>query len=403
MFPPNSNCCGCGSGNCCNIRSTLNSSGSFTFIPTTSFSSGFNGWLGNKASSPVGSRSPVLGLSPQLAAARLCHLMMLVVVGGGSPVPYSPRPFGVASAALVSQVLSAPVALVAAMCAVGSPAHACSTVVDSGQESADVASPPREWWHRRLSLPSFWRLRLTWRLFLLLAQRPLLRLTFRCCHHLRRRLLMLQLWRLRLAVSLPAPPPPGQFGGAGLPPLRLPSLVEELLPPRAETLAHGLLPPVPAESLLDDPRDDCLDAAAPVWGSVGAVGQLDSAVRDLQQYLRAGTGADAIGSTILAVAAGKAAGVVKKMVVETLKACYCPVLTLLFFSPSFSLPTLAVEAGAPMGVVEKMVVGWLGKLYEEVVLLKLPHSMDEKRTVQVGVRWCTRVFSFGRKEVVVLL
>ncbi|CAI5494050.1 unnamed protein product [Closterium sp. Naga37s-1] len=113
----------CGSGNCCNIRSALNSSGSFTFIPTTSFSSGFNGWLGNKASSPVGSRSPILGLSPQLAAARLCHLMMHVAVGGGSPVPYSSRPFGVASAALVSPVLSAPVAPVAAMSAAGSPAH----------------------------------------------------------------------------------------------------------------------------------------------------------------------------------------------------------------------------------------------------------------------------------------
>ncbi|CAI5490266.1 unnamed protein product [Closterium sp. Naga37s-1] len=138
------------------------------------------------------------------------------------------------------------------------------------------------------------------------------------------------------AVSLPIPPPPAQLGGAGLPPLWLPSLAEELLPPRAEvpeatlgqlwrlseslralllvqTLAHGSLPPVPAESLLDALRDDCLDAAdqialllapvlaAPVRGSVGAVGQLDSAVRDLRRYLRAGSGADAIGATILVV------------------------------------------------------------------------------------------------------
>ncbi|CAI5981566.1 unnamed protein product [Closterium sp. NIES-65] len=64
---------------------------------------------------------------------------MPVAVGGGSPVPYSPRPFGVALAALASPVQSAPVAPVAAMSVVGSPAHACPTVVDSGRESAGVA------------------------------------------------------------------------------------------------------------------------------------------------------------------------------------------------------------------------------------------------------------------------
>ncbi|CAI5530928.1 unnamed protein product [Closterium sp. Naga37s-1] len=68
---------------------------------------------------------------------------MPVAVGGGSPVPCSPRPFGVALAALASQIRSAPVAPVAAMSVAGSPAHACSTVVDSGRESAGVAVQPR--------------------------------------------------------------------------------------------------------------------------------------------------------------------------------------------------------------------------------------------------------------------
>ncbi|CAI5503695.1 unnamed protein product [Closterium sp. Naga37s-1] len=125
------------------------------------------------------------------------------------------------------------------------------------------------------------------------------------------------------AVSLPASSAPAHGGGAGIPRLQLPSLVEELLPPRAEvleatlgqlwrlseslrplllvqSLAHGSLPPVPPESLLDDPRGDCLDAAdqvalllapvlaAPVRGGVGAVGQLDAA-------------ADAIGAAIQVV------------------------------------------------------------------------------------------------------
>ncbi|CAI5505758.1 unnamed protein product, partial [Closterium sp. Naga37s-1] len=48
-------------------------------------------------------------------AAPLGHLAMPMAIGGGSPVPYSPRPFGVASAALASPVLSTPVAPVAAM------------------------------------------------------------------------------------------------------------------------------------------------------------------------------------------------------------------------------------------------------------------------------------------------
>ncbi|CAI7898724.1 unnamed protein product [Closterium sp. NIES-54] len=78
-----------------------------------------------------------------LAAARLSLLVMPVVVGGGSPVPCSPRPFGVALAALASPMRSVPVAPVAAMSVAGSPAHACSTVVDSGRESAGVAVQPR--------------------------------------------------------------------------------------------------------------------------------------------------------------------------------------------------------------------------------------------------------------------
>ncbi|CAI7778080.1 unnamed protein product, partial [Closterium sp. NIES-54] len=95
------------------------------------------------SSPPVGSRSPVLGHAQQLAAARLCLHMMPVAAGGGSPVPYSPRPFGVALAALALPIRSAPAAPVAAMSVAGSPAHACSTVVDFRRESAGVAVQPR--------------------------------------------------------------------------------------------------------------------------------------------------------------------------------------------------------------------------------------------------------------------
>ncbi|CAI5537326.1 unnamed protein product [Closterium sp. Naga37s-1] len=283
------------------------------------------------ASPPVGSRSPVLGHAPQLAAARLCLLVLPVAVGGGSPVPYSPWPFGVASAALASPVQSAPVTPVAAMSVAGSPAHACSTVVDSGRESAGVAVQPRV--VAPAPVPAF-----------VLAPAAAAG-ELACAPGCSRRAAPTPSAPLPVArpvvaptpaVSLPTPSAPARSGGAGLPRLQLPSLAEELLPPCAEvpeatlgqlwrlseslralllvqSMAHGSLPPVPAESLLDGPRDDCLDAAdqialllapvlaAPVRGGVGAVGQLDAAVRDLRRYLRAGSGADAIGAAILVV------------------------------------------------------------------------------------------------------
>ncbi|CAI7785477.1 unnamed protein product [Closterium sp. NIES-53] len=116
----------------------------------------------------------------------------------------------------------------------------------------------------------------------------------------------------------------------------LPYLVEELLPPcvrdpeallgqlwrlseslhailLVQVLAHASLPPLPAESLQDGPCDDCLDAAdqlalllapvlaAPTRRGVGAVLQLDAAVRGLRRYLRTGSGVTAIGASTLVV------------------------------------------------------------------------------------------------------
>ncbi|CAI5514502.1 unnamed protein product [Closterium sp. Naga37s-1] len=357
---------------------------------------------------------------------------MPVALGGDSPLPYSPRPFGVASAAPVVPALSAPVAPVAAMSGVGSPAHAsCSTVVDSGRGSAGVSAPPRvvpptpvpalvlapapvvappaapdvapspaphvpvlaspaaaaagaaelapalgeapppapvqapppvaaSLGALRLPLCSPWRPRLrllNLRLFsrdapaTIADVQQIVTAAFRdglagsAGQSNSRRAAPSPSAPLPAArpavaptpaVSLLAPSAPAHSGGAGLPRLQLPSLAEELLPPRAEvpeatlgqlwrlseslralllvqSLAHGSLPPVPAESLLDGPRDDCLDAAdqialilapvlaAPVRGGVGAVGQQDAAVRDLRRYLGAGSGADAIGAAILVV------------------------------------------------------------------------------------------------------
>ncbi|CAI7849453.1 unnamed protein product [Closterium sp. NIES-54] len=118
--------------------------GTFTRLSTTGAASPPSPPLPSvPASPPVGSRSPVLGHAPQFAATRLCFLVMPVAVGGGSSVSCSPRPFGVALAALALPIRSAPVAPVAAMSVAGSPAHACSTVVDSGRESAGVAVQPR--------------------------------------------------------------------------------------------------------------------------------------------------------------------------------------------------------------------------------------------------------------------
>ncbi|CAI5990953.1 unnamed protein product [Closterium sp. NIES-64] len=42
----------------------------------------------------------------------------------------------------------------------------------------------------------------------------------------------------------------------------------------------------------------------------------------------------------------------------------------------------AVAAGKPAAVVEKMVAGRLGKFYGEVVLMEQPYALDDKRTVQ---------------------
>ncbi|CAI5492702.1 unnamed protein product [Closterium sp. Naga37s-1] len=475
----------CGSGRCCNIGSTLSSWGSVPFIPTTSFCGRFHCWLGDKASPPAGSRSPDLALSPPLSVARLGHLAKPVAVGGGSPVPYSPRPFGVALAALASPALSAPVAPVAAMSAAGSPAHASSTVVDSGRESAGVAVQPRVAApapvpafvlvpaadvaplpapgaapspaphvpvlpspaetaavagvapasgvapppvpvglpvvspaaslgapggesapplpaasasapalppavqqgnsrphspspqdergvsRRRRDSPRRRQPQANWHAHqggwrggrgrgrggwldapaTIADVRQIVTDAFRdgqagpASQNSSRRAAPAPSAPLPVArpvvaptpaVSMPSPSAPARGGGSGLPQLQLPSLAEELLPPRAEvpeatlgqlwrlseslralllvqSLAHGSLPPVPAESLLDGPRDDCLDAAdqvalllapvlaAPVRGGVGAVGQLDAAVRDLRRYLRADSGADAIGATILVV------------------------------------------------------------------------------------------------------
>ncbi|CAI5457813.1 unnamed protein product, partial [Closterium sp. Yama58-4] len=49
---------------------------------------------------------------------------------------------------------------------------------------------------------------------------------------------------------------------------------------------------------------------------------------------------------------------------------------------SDALRAQAVAAGKPAGVVEKMVAGRLCKFYEEVVLLEQPHAMNENWTMQ---------------------
>ncbi|CAI5514501.1 unnamed protein product [Closterium sp. Naga37s-1] len=411
---------------------------------------------GGVASPPVGSRSPGHDHAPQLAAARLCLLVMPVAVGGGSPVPYSPRPFGMASAALASSVRSAPVAPVAAMSvaapvpafvlapaagvahlpapgsapspaphvpvlpspaetaavagvapasgeapppapvalpvaspaasqdalggksapplpAASSSAHALPPGVQqrnsrphspSPRDERDVSRRRRDSPRRRLPQANWHAHQGGWRggrgrgrggwldaPATIADVRQIVTEAFRdgqagpASQYSSRRAAPTPSAPLPVArpvvapapaVSLPAPLAPAHSGGAGLPRLQLPSLAEELLPPRAEvpeatlgqlwrlseslralllvqSLAHGSRPPVPAESLLDGPRDDCLDAAdqialllapvlaAPVRGGVGAVGQLDAAVRDLRRYLRAGSGADAIGAAILVV------------------------------------------------------------------------------------------------------
>ncbi|CAI5530059.1 unnamed protein product [Closterium sp. Naga37s-1] len=77
--------------------------------------------------------------------------------------------------------------------------------------------------------------------------------------------------------------------------------------------AHASLTLVPGNTIEEGPWDDCLDAAdqlalllahvlaAPARGGVAAVGQLDTAVRGLRRYLRAGSGADAIAASTLVV------------------------------------------------------------------------------------------------------
>ncbi|CAI5499206.1 unnamed protein product [Closterium sp. Naga37s-1] len=77
--------------------------------------------------------------------------------------------------------------------------------------------------------------------------------------------------------------------------------------------AYASLPRLPGNTLDPDPRADCIDAAAqlvflvapvvaaPARGGIAAVGWLEAAVQGLRRYLRAGTGADAIGAGALVV------------------------------------------------------------------------------------------------------
>ncbi|CAI5537636.1 unnamed protein product [Closterium sp. Naga37s-1] len=80
-----------------------------------------------------------------------------------------------------------------------------------------------------------------------------------------------------------------------------------------QVLAHSSLPVIPPEMFRDCPRETCLDAAdqlavllapvlaAPAEGGAAAAGQLDEAVRSLKRHLRAGSGAAAIGASMLVV------------------------------------------------------------------------------------------------------
>ncbi|CAI5524393.1 unnamed protein product [Closterium sp. Naga37s-1] len=80
-----------------------------------------------------------------------------------------------------------------------------------------------------------------------------------------------------------------------------------------QVLAHSSLPVIPPETFRGRQRDTCLDAAdqlasllapvlaAPAEGGAAAAGQLDEAVRGLRRHLRAGSGAAAIGASMLVV------------------------------------------------------------------------------------------------------
>ncbi|CAI5524257.1 unnamed protein product [Closterium sp. Naga37s-1] len=64
------------------------------------------------------------------------------------------------------------------------------------------------------------------------------------------------------------------------------------------------------------------------------------------------------------------------------------------------LAGVAVAAGKPASVVEKLVVRRLCKFYEEMVLLEKPHAMDEKWTVQVSVEWWVGSASVRNEQLV---
>ncbi|CAI7900432.1 unnamed protein product [Closterium sp. NIES-53] len=76
---------------------------------------------------------------PRPLPAALSRLAMPVALGADSPLPYSSRPFGVASVVLAPPVLSTPVELEAGMSTAGSRAPvSCSTVVGSAQATSGV-------------------------------------------------------------------------------------------------------------------------------------------------------------------------------------------------------------------------------------------------------------------------
>ncbi|CAI5492518.1 unnamed protein product [Closterium sp. Naga37s-1] len=275
---------------------------------------------------------------------------MPVALGADSPLPYSSRPFGVASVVLAPPVLSTPVELEAGMSTAGSPAPvSCSTVVGSAQATSGVGgSTP---------VPASF---LAPAVVVAPPPVPVVAPSHVPPPGVLHSPVAEQVDAAMMAsASGEAPPPapvqvpspvaavavsearaavsPGGLGESGQ--LAACGSVTNSSPSRSspggctagggvssgtlgpgywctdlllvQTLAHGSLSPVPAESLLDGLRDDCLDAvdqialllehvlAAPVRGGVGAVGQLDVAVR--RRYLWAGSRADAIVATILVV------------------------------------------------------------------------------------------------------
>ncbi|CAI7930144.1 unnamed protein product [Closterium sp. NIES-54] len=304
---------------------------------------------------------------------------MPVALGADSPLPYSSRPFGVASVVLAPPVLSTPVELEAGMSTAGSPAPvSCSTVVGSAQATsgvggstpvpasflalaAIVAPPPVPVVApSHVPPPGVLHSPAAEQADAVMMASASGEAPPPAPVQVPSPVAALAVSEARAAVSpgvpdgTSAPPFPLAYSSAPAQPLAVQqrqsqspdcrqlaacSSVTNSSPSRSspggctagggvssgtlgpsywctdlllvQTLAHGSLSPVPAESLLDGPRDECLDAvdqialllehvlAAPVRGGVGAVGQLDVAVR--RRYLWAGSRADAIVATILVV------------------------------------------------------------------------------------------------------